>query len=55
MMVEMQFGVKKYFEIFDSVGACNSDKGFTQFVIKTKQVGFPRKGDNSGSLDVERH
>jgi hypothetical protein len=33
---------------FDAVNACN--RAVTQFVVKTKQVDFSRKGDNSDYL-----
>jgi hypothetical protein len=53
MTIKMQFGVSTYSQIFDTACACNS--GFTLFVIKTKQVGFPIEGDNSDLVDIELH
>jgi hypothetical protein len=47
MMVEMQFGVGKCSQIYDALSACN--KGFTQSVIKTEQVGL--SGGHDGGSD----
>lgn len=51
MMVIMQFGVSKYSKIFDAISAHN--RGYTKILIRTKQVGFSRDGDNSGLVDNE--
>jgi hypothetical protein len=53
MMVKVQFGVNKYPQIFDAVNTYN--RGFTQFVIKFKQVGVSREGANSGLVEAELH
>jgi hypothetical protein len=45
----MQYGVSQYSQIFDAISAHN--RGFTQTLITTKQVGFSRDGDNSGLVD----
>jgi hypothetical protein len=44
MMVQVQFGVHKYYQISDAVTACN--KRFTQFLVRIEQVGFPRADAN---------
>jgi hypothetical protein len=46
MMVEMQIGVNKHSHIFEAVNACN--KGFTQSVTKTEQVGLSGAGRGGG-------
>lgn len=51
MMVIMQFEVSKYSKIFDAISAHN--RGYTQILIRTKQVGFSRDGDNSRLVDNE--
>jgi len=50
----MQSGFTRHFQIFDAIIACNNNRGFIQFLIKTEQVGFLR-GVNSGFVDVERY
>lgn len=44
MMVKVQFGVHKYYQISDAVSAYN--KLFPQFLVRTEQVGFPCAGAN---------
>jgi hypothetical protein len=39
IMVKLQFGVHKFYQISDAVSACNNRSA--QFVIRTKKVGFP--------------
>jgi hypothetical protein len=48
---ESQFGVNKYSQIFEAVITCN--RGFMQFVIKTRQVGFLEKEITLGPVDTE--
>ena len=51
MMVQMQFGVDNHSQIFDAVSAYS--RGFTQFVLRIKQVGFSREGNNCSVGDIE--
>ena len=49
-MMKMQFGVSKCSQILDAANTC--DVGFTQFEIKTEQVGFYRVGNNPDLVNI---
>jgi hypothetical protein len=53
MVMEMEFGINKYSEVFYNVGPVY--RRLAKFIVIDKYIGFPREGYNFSFTDVEFH
>jgi hypothetical protein len=53
VVMEMEFNVNKYSQVFYSVGP--GYRGLTKFIVVDQYVGFPGEGYNFSFTDVECH